>query len=186
MKKIGLSFGLVVSLLFSLMAQPSIDLVLVTDGLSDPVDITHAGDARLFVVEKPGRIRIIDEQGNLLSTSFLNIVSSVNDFQSEQGLLGLAFHPDYANNGYFFVNYTKGNGDTRISRFSVSADDPNEADPNSELVILEIFQPYWNHNGGDLNFGPDGYLYIGTGDGGSADDPDNRSQDPQDLLGKDA
>ncbi|MCB0566277.1 MAG: PQQ-dependent sugar dehydrogenase, partial [Phaeodactylibacter sp.] len=96
----------------------------------------------------------------------------------------LAFHPDYANNGYFYVNYNNNSGNTRISRFSVLADTPNQADPNSELNLLEVGQPFSNHNAGDLNFGPDGYLYFGLGDGGSANDPGNRAQNRQMLLGK--
>jgi glucose/arabinose dehydrogenase len=102
----------------------------------------------------------------------------------ERGLLGLAFHPDYANNGYFFVNYTNNSGHTVVSRFSVDGADDNLADPNSELNFMTINQPYGNHNGGNLAFGPDGYLYIGTGDGGSGGDPGNRAQNPLELLGK--
>ncbi|MCB0642148.1 MAG: PQQ-dependent sugar dehydrogenase, partial [Phaeodactylibacter sp.] len=184
MRKIVLSIGLLAALFVVVQAQPALDLIEIATGLSEPVDITNAGDARLFVVEKPGRIRVIDPQGNLLSTPFLNIVSSVNDSPNERGLLGLAFHPDYATNGYFFVNYTGDGGHTRVSRFSVSEDNPNEADPDSEVVLMVINQPYWNHNGGDLNFGPDGYLYIGMGDGGSADDPQNNGQTLQSYLGK--
>jgi glucose/arabinose dehydrogenase len=114
---------------------------------------------------------------------FLDIQERVNDGANEQGLLGLAFHPRYAENGYFFVNYTGANDETVIARFSVTSD-PNRADPASEKVILTIDQPYRNHNGGDLAFGPDGYLYVGMGDGGSAGDPEQRAQNPQSLLGK--
>ena len=164
---------------------PAQEIVLESyaSGFSQPVDITHAGDGRLFITERAGRIRIIDENGTILSNPFLNIQNQVNSDPNERGLLGLIFHPDYANNGYFYVNYTRSNGDTRISRFSV-ANDPNTADPNSEVILMDIPQPFWNHNAGDLEFGPDGYLYIGTGDGGSGGDPGNRSQNPQDLLGK--
>ncbi len=165
------------------MFGQEINLVQVASGFSQPVDIKHAGDARLFIVERTGRIKIIDEDGTTLPTLFLDIVAQTNDNPNERGLLGLEFHPDYANNGYFYVNYTKNNGDTRISRFSVSSD-PNVADAGSELILLEIDQPFWNHNAGGLEFGPDGYLYIGTGDGGDGGDPGNRSQDPQNLLGK--
>ncbi len=167
----------------SLFAQ-ELELVQFATGFSQPTDITNAGDDRMFIVERAGRIKVIVDWGTTLGTPFLNITSQVSDDPNERGLLGLEFHPDYANNGYFYVNYTKGNGDTRISRFSVSATDPNIADASSELVILEIPQPFWNHNAGDLEFGPDGYLYIGTGDGGNGGDPGNRSQDPQNLLGK--
>ena len=149
------------------------------------MDITHAGDERLFVVERAGRIKIIID-GSIHINNFLDITSKVNDNPNERGLLGLAFHPDYFSNGYFYVNYTMNNGDTRISRFSV-ANDPNTADPNSEMVIMEIDQPEWNHNGGGIKFGPDGYLYIGTGDGGSGGDPwgpIGNGQNTQTLLGK--
>jgi glucose/arabinose dehydrogenase len=171
---------------FSLFAQPSIDLVEIASGLDEPVDISHAGDERLFIVEKDGRIRIIDGSGNVLATPFLDITDRVLAGFSERGLLGLAFHPDYASNGYFYVNYTaiNGNGDTRISRFERDPGNPNLADPNSEVVVLQIDQPFNNHNGGELIFGPDGYLYIGMGDGGLANDPQNNSQTPTTLLGK--
>ncbi|HEY4529080.1 MAG TPA: choice-of-anchor V domain-containing protein [Luteimonas sp.] len=159
----------------------------VVGGLSQPVVITHAGDARLFVAEQPGRIRVI-EQGSLRGVPFLDIRDRVDDSGNEQGLLGLAFHPQYAKNGYFYVNYTfdppgSGLDRTRISRFKVGSD-PNIADPGSELVLMEFEQPYSNHNGGDIQFGPDGYLYIASGDGGSGGDPQNNSQNPNRLLGK--
>lgn len=167
-----------------LFAQPKIQLVNFASGFDLPLDITHCGDSRLFVVERDGVIWVLDSLGNKLDT-FLNIDPRVNSGQNEQGLLGLAFHPNYAENGYFFVNYTKNNGgDTRVSRFSVKPDNPNEADPNSELTILEQDQPNWNHNGGCLKFGPDGYLYIGLGDGGGANDPQNYAQNKLNWLGK--
>ncbi len=168
----------------ALSAQPNLELEVFASGFSLPVDIAHAGDSRLFIAEKAGRIRIIDANGNTLAQPFLDIDARVNSQASERGLLGLAFHPDYADNGHFFVNYTNNSGDTRISRFSVSAGNPDQADPNSELILLEVDQPFNNHNAGDLNFGPDGYLYFGLGDGGSANDPGNRSQNRQTLLGK--
>jgi glucose/arabinose dehydrogenase len=149
-----------------------------------PVDIKNAGDDRLFIVEKAGLIWIMSKDGVKLPTPFLDIVSLVNSGANERGLLGLAFHPDYATNGYFYVNYTGAGGHTRISRFSRSMADPNLADPGSELILMTVNQPFNNHNAGDLAFGPDGYLYIGMGDGGSGGDPGNRSQNPQDLLGK--
>lgn len=175
---------LLTSLPLFLFAQPKIQLVNFASGFDLPLDITHCGDSRLFVVERDGVIWVLDSLGNKLDT-FLNIDPRVNSNQNEQGLLGLAFHPNYAENGYFFVNYTKNNGgDTRVSRFSVKPDNPNEADPNSELTILEQDQPNWNHNGGCVKFGPDGYLYIGLGDGGGANDPQNYSQNKLTWLGK--
>jgi glucose/arabinose dehydrogenase len=157
---------------------------LVAEGLSSPVGVTHAGDGsgRLFVIEQAGTIRIVQDS-QVLSNPFLDIHERVNDDGNERGLLGLAFHPNYAENGYFFVNYTGDSGDTFISRFQVSAD-PSQADPGSEKVLLRIGQPFPNHNGGHLVFGPDGYLYIGTGDGGSGGDPQGNAQNPNTLLGK--
>lgn len=149
-----------------------------------PVDLKHAGDERLFVVEKTGRIWIMDKSGVKSSVPFLNITDRVNAGANERGLLGLAFHPDFGANGHFFVNYTGSGGHTRISRFSLLGGNQNQADPASELVIMQVNQPFNNHNAGDLAFGPDGYLYIPLGDGGSAGDPGNRSQDPKQRLGK--
>jgi len=153
--------------------------------LDEPVDLKHAGDGsgRLFVIEQPGRIRIV-ENGELLPDPFLDIEPLVNSRGNEQGLLGLAFHPDYAANGLFFVNYTDVNGDTVVARYAVSADDPSRADPASAKIILQVDQPFPNHNGGDLVFGPDGYLYIGLGDGGSGGDPQGNGQNLNALLGK--
>jgi len=168
----------------SLFAQPKIQLVNFANGFNLPLDITHCGDSRLFVVERTGIIWVLDSLGNRLDT-FLNIDPRVNSGQNEQGLLGLAFDPNYAQNGYFYVDYTKNStGDTRVARFSVKASNPNEADPNSELTILEQFQPNWNHNGGCLKFGPDEYLYISFGDGGGANDPSNYAQNKKTFLGK--
>lgn len=177
-----LFFGI---LLFScsLFAQPAIEAVIHASNFDSPVDITHAGDERLFIVEQDGYIQILDADNNTLATPFLDIDSRVSS-GGERGLLGLAFHPDYANNGYFFVNYINNNGDTQISRFSVSATDANLADPDSEVMLLTIDQPYGNHNGGCIKFGPDGYLYIGMGDGGSGGDPQGYGQNRQSLLGK--
>ncbi|KAA3642971.1 MAG: glucose dehydrogenase [Chloroflexi bacterium] len=149
-----------------------------------PIDLQHPGDGsgRIFIVEQVGRINII-QFGEKLNTPFLDITGRVNDGGFEQGLLGLAFHPNYADNGYFYVNYTDARGDTVIARFSASDADPNQADPDSELQLLNIEQPFANHNGGGLDFGPDGYLYIGLGDGGSGGDPLNNGQTPSTLLG---
>lgn len=155
----------------------------LTAGLVKPVEITHANDDRLFIVEKDGRIRIV-ENDTLKVTPFLDINQRVLSTASEQGLLGLAFDPEYAANGYFFVNYTDNNGHTVISRFSVDPASPDQALPNSEVIFLTVIQPYNNHNAGDIDFGPDGYLYIPLGDGGSANDPQNRSQNKKEMLGK--
>ncbi len=171
-------------LISGLNAQPEIQLQLLSDDFNSPVDIASAGDDRLFVVEKRGIIKIVSKTGDIESTPFLNIDGRVNSGASERGLLGLVFHPNYASNGYFFVNYTRSGGTTRISRFSVNADDPNVADPSSEKILLEIPQPQSNHNAGDINFGPDGMLYFGLGDGGGGGDPGDHSQTRNDLLGK--
>ena len=172
---------LLVSLLpiSTLYAQDPVTIALepFATGLLSPVDIAHCGDERLFIVEQAGRIRIVDGEGTVAPTPFLDIQSRVNDSGGEQGLLGLAFDPDYATNGAFYVNYTAGtgNGSTRVSRFVVTAD-PNVADPASEVIVYTVPQPYANHNAGDLDFGPDGYLYVPFGDGGSSNDPPNNGQ----------
>ncbi len=163
--------------------HPDIEFQAWLTGFNAPVGLEHAGDGtdRLFVVEQDGAIKVI-ENGVVLGTNFLTKGGLSGGF--EQGLLGLAFHPDYANNGYFFINYTNSAGNTRISRYSVSSTNPNVADASSEQVIMSINQPYSNHNGGCINFGPDGYLYIGMGDGGSGGDPQGYGQNKQSLLGK--
>ncbi|HEX2901134.1 MAG TPA: PQQ-dependent sugar dehydrogenase, partial [Bacteroidia bacterium] len=160
-----------------------LSIVNFSTGFNAPVDIAHANDDRIFIVEQDGKIYIVNQLGMRNSTPFLDIDPRVNSGASERGLLGLAFHPDYAQNGYFFVNYTNTAGNTVVSRFSVTAN-PDIADPNSEEILLTITQPYSNHNGGCIKFGPDGYLYIGMGDGGSGGDPGNRSQNGMELLGK--
>jgi glucose/arabinose dehydrogenase len=161
-----------------------IDLQVAASGLHEPVDIANAADGtgRLFIVEKAGRIRVLQD-GELSSVPFLDITGRVGSGGSEQGLLGLVFHPDYVHNGFFFVNYTDRQGDTVISRFVVGSD-PEQADPSSEVVILTVAQPAANHNGGQLAFGPDGLLYAGLGDGGRAGDPFGNGQNTQTLLGK--
>ncbi|MCQ3937435.1 MAG: glucose dehydrogenase [Chloroflexi bacterium] len=155
---------------------------LIASGLTRPVDIQSArdGSGRLFVIEKYGAIRIFKD-GTLLPQPFLNIDDRVNDTSNEMGLLGLAFHPDFERNGFFYVNYTGSGGHTRISRFQANGD---TADPNSEKVLLIVDQPFPNHNGGAVVFGPDGYLYLGLGDGGAAGDPFKNGQNTRSLLGK--
>jgi glucose/arabinose dehydrogenase len=166
---------------FSLFAQ-EIVLQPVAANLANVVSIAHAGDARLFFVEQSGQIKIWNGT-SVLSTPFLDLRSLVSCC-NEQGLLGLAFHPRYAQNGFFYVNYTDLAGDTVIARYTVSAASPDRANPASAQILLRVDQPFANHNGGQLAFGPDGYLYIGLGDGGSGGDPGNRAQDMNTLLGK--
>ena len=178
-------FGAVTLLFFSLFTsiygQNKIDLNLVASGFSIPVDIAFDHNNNLFVVEKQGRVILVK---NGEKTTFLDITDRVNSSANERGLLGLTFHPEYESNGYFYVNYSGPSGETTISRFHVSTTNPELGDPASEKIILTVAQPFNNHNGGDLNFGPDGYLYIGMGDGGLGGDPGNRSQNPQNRLGK--
>jgi len=169
--------------------QPPADTIVLTriaSGLARPVFVTYApGDrSRLFIIEKPGRIRVV-ENGTLLATPFLDISGPVNDNGNEQGLLSMAFDPDYQQNGIFYVDYTGGSGAgySVIARYHVTAD-PNVADANSGQTIMTLTQPYTNHNGGQINFGPDGYLYIGFGDGGLGDDPSNAGQRLNTWLAK--
>ena len=156
----------------------------LVEGLDEPVYLTQAGNGTsvLYIVEQAGIVRTYDT-GALNDAPFLDIEDRVGSSGNEQGLLSIAFSPNYAANGYFFVNYTNKSGDTVISRFQAN-EDRLTANPDSELVILEIDQPYANHNGGLLKFGPDGMLYIGMGDGGSGGDPENRAQNVASLLGK--
>ncbi len=164
-------------------AQTSIALVPEATGLDDIVDISHAGDERIFCTLQPGTIMIV-LNGSVLPMPFLDITDRVT-FGGERGLLGLAFDPNFDTNGWFYVNYTASDPDlvTRISRFTVPDSTPNLADPNSEEIVYTWPQPYGNHNGGDLDFGPDGMLYIGFGDGGSGGDPQNHAQTLTDPLG---
>jgi glucose/arabinose dehydrogenase len=141
------------------------------------------GDPRVFVLEQRGLIRVI-ENGRLRPRPFLDLRSVVGSRGNEQGLLGLAFHPDYARNRTLYVNYTDHQGDTRIVRYLASSTDPNAGDPASAAEILHVEQPYSNHNGGGLAFGPDGMLWIGLGDGGSGGDPHGNGQNLGTLLGK--
>lgn len=160
-----------------------IELELFASGFNKPVGMYHAGDNRLFVVEQDqADIEIIDLEGNSIGT-FIDLTGLVQT-GGERGLLGLAFHPNYAENGYFYVNYYNTNARTIVARYSVNPDNPNQALSNSALVLLNIPQPFSNHNGGHIEFGPDGYLYVGMGDGGSAGDPQNLAQNNNSFHGK--
>jgi glucose/arabinose dehydrogenase len=151
-------------------------------GLELPTYLTHAGDDRLFVVEKTGRIFVV-QNWELVETPFLDIRELVGSEGSEQGLLSIAFHPQYAENGRFFINYTNPDGHTVVARYQVQADNPNAADTGTELILMTIGQPFEVHNGGLLKFGPDGYLYIGVGDGGTSGDFFSNAQNNKNLLG---
>lgn len=170
------------------VAEVSLQVAFPELTFTRPVDLQHAGDGsdRLFVLEQEGVIRVFRNDPDVSESAvFLDIRDRVDDSSNEEGLLGLAFHPDYGDNGFFYVNYTtSGPNQTRISRFSVSESDSNAADPESELVVLAVERPFSNHNAGQLAFGPtDGYLYITTGDGGSAGDPQENGQNLTTLLG---
>lgn len=177
-------FALVLSVALALPSAAQLTLEQVASGLQSPVAVTHAGDSRLFITQQRGTIVIWDGT-RILPTPFLDITGLVLCC-GERGLLSVAFHPRFAENGFFYVNYTElaGPGTTVIARYSVSKTDPNRADTASAKVLLRIAQPFPNHNGGQLQFGPDGFLYIGMGDGGSGGDPGNRAQNLNDLLGK--
>ncbi len=154
----------------------------VAEGFEHPLYVTHAGDERLFVPEQAGTVRIVAD-GDVVETPFLDVTDRVGSGGSEQGLLGLAFAPNYEETGLFYVNYTDLDGNTVVARFAVT-DDPNVADPDSEQVILTQEQPFPNHNGGIIAFGPDNYLYIGFGDGGGQGDPEGNGQRLDTWLGK--
>jgi glucose/arabinose dehydrogenase len=164
------------------LTATTVRLEQVGDRFRSPVFITSPpGDSRLFVVEQAGRIRVLKE-GRVLDQPFLDISARVRS-GGEQGLLSMAFHPDYGTNRWFYVNFTDRNGDTHVERFTASTN-PDVADLGSMLLVLKIDQPYSNHNGGLVMFGPDGMLYIGMGDGGSGGDPQGNGQNPRALLGK--
>jgi glucose/arabinose dehydrogenase len=171
----------------SSFAQFNFEVAFPNLTFSSALDLQNAGDGtnRLFVSERVGRIRVFPNDENVSTTKlFLDITDRVTS-GGETGLLGLAFHPDYATNGYFYVNYTAPSPlRTVVSRFQVSSTNPDSADKNSELILLTFNQPFSNHNGGCLSFGPDGNLYIATGDGGSGGDPQNNAQNITNLLGK--
>lgn len=170
---------------FLIKAQTNtVNLLQFSTGYTSPLDIENCGDSRLFIVQQNGKIFISSSSGIKNVTPYLNITDRVNDTYNSQGLLGLAFDPDYLTNGYFYVDYINAGGHTQISRFKVSSN-ANKANSSSEKFILEIQQPFHFHNGGCLRFGPDGYLYIGTGDGDDdTGDPNNYSQNKKSFLGK--
>jgi len=181
MKSLALAFLL--SPLPLVAQQPQLALQTVATGLNQPVDLVHAGDSRLFIVLQPGQIVIYDGT-RILPTPFLDIRSLVLCC-GERGLLGLAFHPQYAQNGFFFVYYTDLNGDIAVARYSVSSSNRDRSDAASGSMVLSIAHPInSNHNGGELTFGPDGYLYVGTGDGGGGGDQQDNAQHLDRLLGK--
>lgn len=153
---------------------------VVASALDRPVDLQPDGSGRLYIVEKLGHIHLF-ENGQVSEIPFINIEDRVNDRSNEMGLLGLAFHPNYSQNGFFYVNYTGTGGHTFLSRFQASGD---TADPSSEMILLRVEQPFPNHNGGVMVFGPDGYLYAGLGDGGAGGDPLGNAQSLDTLLGK--
>jgi glucose/arabinose dehydrogenase len=169
----------------SVAQLPVITLQEFSTGYTSPLDIQNCGDSRLFIVQQNGYIYTCDSNGVKNTTAFLDVHTLISQ-SSERGLLGLAFHPNYFENGYFYIYYTKtGDGALKISRFSVDSLNPEIADPNSELNLLTIAHPtYSNHNGGCLMFGRDGYLYVGTGDGGSFGDPSGNAQNTKKYLGK--
>ncbi|HXF61523.1 MAG TPA: PQQ-dependent sugar dehydrogenase [Caldilineaceae bacterium] len=166
-------------------AQVMLALEPVTQDLQAPLFATHAGDGsgRLFILEKSGLIRILRD-GQVVEPPFLDLTDRVLSSGSEQGLLGLAFDPAYAESGYFWVNYTGDDGRTVVARFQTPEPSADQADPATEFVVLEVPQPARNHNGGMIAFGPDGYLWIGMGDGGGANDRFGNAQNPETLLGK--
>lgn len=180
MKRLLFSFSIFSSII--LTAQNFV-LEDFASGLTNPVEITHAGDNRLFIAQQNGIIRIVQQNGILNAADFLNISDKVL-FEGQRGLLGLAFHPQYATNRYFFVYYNNIAGNIIVARYTADKNNPDIADPNSEKIILNIPKPFDINNGGSIHFGLDGYLWIATGDGGSADDVENNAQNINSLLGK--
>ena len=167
----------------SFAQQSIIELELFSSGFDRPLDLQHAGDKRIFIVEQGGKIKIIQQDGSINPIPFLDI-SAIISTGGERGLLGLAFHPEYQTNGYFYVNYTNLAGNTRVVRYSVDPNNPDVSLPNSDLLILGFEQPRSNHNGGHLDFGANNYLYIASGDGGGGGDPDGNGQNINSFLGK--
>lgn len=153
-------------------------------GFTAPVEIAHTNDSRLFVVQQNGLIKIVQPNGTTNSANFINLSTKIT-FEGERGLLGLAFHPQYATNGYFFVYYNAATtGNITVARYTVNTTNPDIADASSEKILLNFAKPFSNHNGGSMHFAPDGNLWISTGDGGSSNDPNNNSQNKNSLLGK--
>lgn len=167
---------------FSIFNAQSINLEEFATGFTAPVEITHANDSRMFVVQQNGIIKIVQPDGTVNSSNFLNISSKIT-YGGERGLLGLAFHPQYSTNGYFFVYYNDTTGNITVARYTRSSN-PDVADATTEKIILNQPKPFDNHNGGSIHFAPDGYLWIVTGDGGSGGDPNNNGQNKNSLLGK--
>ncbi|MCY1661500.1 PQQ-dependent sugar dehydrogenase [Chryseobacterium sp. SL1] len=180
MKKLLFCAGIFSSLLFN--AQ-SITLEEFATGFTAPVEITNANDSRMFVVQQNGIIKILQSNGTVNFTNFLNISSKIT-YGGERGLLGLAFHPQYPTNGYFFVYYNDTGGNITVARYTRSSANPDVADPATEKIVLNLPKPFDNYNGGSIHFAPDGYLWIVTGDGGSGGDPNNNAQNKNSLLGK--
>jgi len=189
----GLSAILLNLTFISLALGQTVTITPYKSGFINPIVIGHAGDDRLFVGERNGRIRVIDAAGNVLATPFLDITSKISSLNSEEGFLGMVFSPDYATSGKFYVSYTdslKSNEPggpllfSVVEEYKVSSGNPNLADPSSALIIDTVHQPFQNHNGGNLLFGPDGYLYIGFGDGGNGGDPFRNGQSLSVKLGK--
>ncbi len=190
MKKHLLFLLIAASCTFTLTAQtPSITLTPVITGLNKPVYLTHCGDSRVFVVEQTGRIKVYDSTYNYLGVflNVTNIITAPTSNGDERGLLGLAFHPNYHENGFFYIAFNKtvnGQLKTALARYTVSLNNSNKADSLSGVELLSYNKPYSNHNGGCLQFGPDGYLYMGTGDGGSGNDPQGNGQKLTTYLAK--
>lgn len=180
MKKLLFSACIVCSIISN--AQ-NINLQEFATGFTAPVEIAHANDSRMFVVQQNGIIKIVQPNGTVNATNFLNISSKII-YGGERGLLGLAFHPQYAVNGYFFVYYNDTSGNITVARYTRSSSNPDVADATTEKIILNQPKPFDNHNGGSIHFAPDGYLWIVTGDGGSGGDPNNNGQNKNSLLGK--
>ncbi|WP_294203688.1 PQQ-dependent sugar dehydrogenase [uncultured Chryseobacterium sp.] len=180
MKKLLFCAGIFSSFMFN--AQ-SITLEEFATGFTAPVEMVNANDARMLVVQQNGIIKILQANGTVNSTNFLNISSKIT-YGGERGLLGLAFHPQYPTNGYFFVYYNDTSGNITVARYTRSSTNPDVADPSTEKIILNVPKPFDNHNGGSIHFAPDGYLWVVTGDGGSGGDPNNNAQNKNSLLGK--